>query len=134
LDIDIWKDGKKFASAGSIEDLFFSASDRERRELEVIISIDTVSMDNRLNNVVKIGTIHNPGSGLYTFNVPMDVKLTARSPLSNVDRITFGANETVPVFGMQATSNNSLSAADLSEESISKLEWALIFTLNPIEQ
>lgn len=45
LDLDIWKNGKKVGSFGSIDDLFFSSDDPESHEVEVIISIETVLIE-----------------------------------------------------------------------------------------
>jgi hypothetical protein len=69
LDIDIWQNGKKVASSGSIGDLFFSSE--ESREIEVIISIVTISIEGYDEfNTIKVGTIHDTGSRLGTFTIP----------------------------------------------------------------
>lgn len=128
LEIDIWKNGKKVASAGSIGDLFFSSADRENREVEVIASIDTVSVDGQNSyNLIKV----RAGSAFTTFTVPLDIKLTARGMIYYADSRTFIANESEPIYvlGMQGTSTNQITTADFSPESLSGLEWALIFTL-----
>ncbi len=130
LDIDIWKNGKKVASSGSIGDLFFGSDDRASHEVEVNISIDTVSIEGQDNfNKSKVDTIHDSGSSLVTFTTPWDKELTARSLIYNNEPRTFIAEKSVYVWGMQATSTNEIRTADLSLESLSRLERAIIFTL-----
>lgn len=126
LDIDIWQNGKKVASSGSIGDVFFSSG----HEVEVIISIDTVSIDGQdVFNKIKVGTIHDSGSSLFTFTTPWDKELTTQGLIYNNEPRTFIAEESVYVWGMQATSTNEIYTADLSPESLSRLERAIIFTL-----
>jgi len=130
LDIDIWNNGKKVSSSGSIGDLFFSSDDRESNEVEVIISMDTESIEGQDNfNKIKVATINDSGSSLVTFTNPWDKKLTARSLIYNNEPLTFIAEKSVYVWGVQATSTNQIHTADLSPESLSRLEWAIIFTL-----
>lgn len=130
LDIDIWQNGKKVASAGSIGDLFFSSDVRESQEVEVIISIDTVSIEGQDEfSTIKVGTIHDSGSSLATFTIPWDKQLTTRGLIYNNEPRTFIADKSVYIWGMQATSTNGIHTAGLSPESLSRLEWALIFTL-----
>jgi hypothetical protein len=128
LDIDIWQNGKKVASSGSIGDLFFSSTDWERQEVEVIVSIDIVSTDGQDQfNQIKVSS----GSSLATFTVPWDKKLSTRGMIYHTEPRTFNADESesVYVLGMQATSTNQMITTDFSPESLSRLEWALIFTL-----
>jgi hypothetical protein len=130
LDIDIWKNGKKVASSGSIGDLFFSSNDRTSREIEVIISIDTVSIEGQNEyNTIKVGTIHDSGSSLATITIPWDKKLKARGLIHNNEPHTFIPDESVHVWGMHATSTSEIRTADFSQQSLNKLEWGLIFTL-----
>ncbi|WP_413033396.1 hypothetical protein [Paenibacillus xylanilyticus] len=50
LDMDIWENGKKVDSAGSIGDLFFSLEGQEKsNEIDLIISIDSVSTEEQKN-------------------------------------------------------------------------------------
>ncbi|HTG69467.1 MAG TPA: hypothetical protein VL921_09440 [Candidatus Udaeobacter sp.] len=130
LDIDIWKNGEKAASSGSIGDLFFSSDVRESYEVEVIISIETVSIEGQDEfNTIKVGIIQDSGSTLATFTIPWDKQLTTRGLIYNNEPRTFIAGESVYVWGIQATSTNEIHTADFSPESLSRLEWALIFTL-----
>lgn len=130
LDIDIWQNGKKVASSGSIGDLFFSSEDQASDEIEIIISIDTFSNEDQDDfNKIKVSTIHDSGSNLYTFTIPWDKELTARGLISNNEPRTFNAEESVYVWGMQATSTNKIHTADFTPESLSRLEQAIIFTL-----
>ena len=130
LDIDIWQNGK-VTSFGSIGDVFFSSGDRQKSEVEVIISIDTVSIGEGQNqyHIIKVGMIQERGSSLATYSLPWDNRLSARGLISNSEPRIFIANEPIHVWGMQATSSNEIHTADLSEESLNKLEWGLIFTL-----
>lgn len=130
LDIDIWQNGKKVASSGSIGDLFYSSDDRARQEIEIIISIDTdysESQDNFMK--IKVGSIDDSGSSLSTFTIPWDKKFTTLGSISNNEPRKFSTDESVHVWGMQATSTNSMITADLSPESLSRLERAIIFML-----
>lgn len=130
MDIDIWQNGKKVASAGSIGDLFFHSDAKMSREVEVIISIDTFFIEGQDTfNTIKVSTKNDSGSSTATFTIPWDKKLTARGLIYHSESRTFTADEPVYLWGMQATSNNVISAADLSPESLSGLERALIFTL-----
>lgn len=131
LDIDIWKNGQKVDSAGSIGDLFSSSVEQKSSsEVEVIISVDTVSIERQSEfSTIKVSTVDHSGSSLSTFTIPWDKKLAARSLIQNTRPQSFTADQTAHVFGMQATSANEIHAADLSPESLSKTEWALVFTL-----
>jgi len=136
LDIELWKDGKKAASSGSIGDLFFSPDDKDN-EMEIIISMDTdyyASEGQEKMIKVKVGSIYATGSNLMTFTIPWDKKYTAMGLLSGHEQHTFHEGDSVPVWGMQATSTNSIRTADLSPESLSRLEAAILFTLRVEDQ
>lgn len=131
LSMDIWKEGKKIASAGSIHDLFFSADEQAKHEIEVIISIETDSIEGKDNATkIKVSTLNDSGSDHSTFTIPSDKGLTSRSLISNKQPRSFTTDEPVHVWGMQATSTSAILSADLSLESLSRLEWAIIFTLS----
>lgn len=133
LDIDVWQDGKKASGAGSIGDLFFSKDQQVRSgEVEVILSVDSVSGKEGQDDYdqVKVGVFHDSGSSLATFSVPHGKKLTGRGLMAGQEKRTFPvADLPAPVWGIQATSTNQMRTADLSEESLSRLEWGLVFTL-----
>jgi len=132
LDIDLWKDGKKTASSGSIGDLFFSANKDEDDEVEIIISIDSdTSSDSSQKSVnkIKVSIYHDPGYTAMTFTTPWDSKLSARGLINYAEPQTFTTDAPIHVWGMQATSNNIIRTADFSPESLKRLEAALIFTL-----
>ena len=131
LDIDLWKDGKKASSSGSIGDLFFSPNE-EDNEMEVMISMDTdyyASEGQEKKIKVKVGITRATGSSLMTFTIPWDKKYTALGLLSEHEPRTFHKDDAVPVWGMQATSTNTIRTADLSPESLNRLEAAILFTL-----
>ncbi|UHA73441.1 hypothetical protein [Paenibacillus sp. 481] len=130
LDIDMWQNGKKVASIGSVADLFFSSDDRASREVEVILSIDTVPIAGQDDlNKIKVAIIRDSGSSLSSFTTPWNNKLTTRGLIVHHEPRTFTAKNTAYVWGMQATSTNIMHAADFSPESLSKLERAIIFSL-----
>lgn len=129
LNIDLWKNGEKANSYGSVGDLFFSSE--EGNDVEVIISIDTISLEGSEEfKMIKVGTIHDTGSGVGSFTIPWDKKMNLSGLIHYNEPITFTATGDVPVWGMQATSTNSIRTADFSSESLSSLEWAIIFTLS----
>lgn len=131
LDIDIWKDGRKADSAGFIGDLFHSTEEsKSGHEVEVIISIDTVSLEGRDDySTIKVCTVDQQGSSLSTFTIPWEKGLKARGLIKSAEPFSFTADQPVHVFGMHATSSNEIIMADLSPESLSRTEWALVFTL-----
>lgn len=130
LHIDTWQNGKKVATVGSIGELFFSSEARDSKELEVIISIDKVSLEGKQAfNTIKVGTQHKSGSNIATFTVPWDNKLNAIGLINYSEPLTFHTDETVHLWGMQATSTNEIRTSDFSPEALSRLEWAIIFTL-----
>lgn len=129
LDLDILQNGKVIRY-GSIGDLFFSSEGRLNSEIEVIISIETVSIGEQDKyKIIKIGTIREQGSSLGTYTLPWDNSLSSTATISNNESRTFTADEPIHVWGMQATSSNFIHTADFSQESLNKLEWGLIFTL-----
>ncbi len=129
LNIDLWKNGEKADSYGSVGDLFFSSE--EGNDVEVIISIDTIGLEGSEEfKMIKVGTIHDTGSGVGKFTIPWDKKMNLSGLIHYNEPITFPANGDVPVWGMQATSTNSIRTADFSSESLGSLEWAIIFTLS----
>jgi|GEM_PF-6913155 len=65
---------------------------------------------------------------------PWDKKYTSLGLLSEFEPRTFHKDDAVPVWGMQATSTNTIQTADLSPESLSRLEAAILFTLRIEDQ
>jgi hypothetical protein len=129
LNIDLWKNGEKTVSYGSVDDLFFSSE--EGSDVEVIISIDTIRLEGYEEfSTIKVGTIYDRGSSTSSFTIPWDKKLSTYGLIRYIEPLTFNANGSVHVWGMQATSTSSIRTADFSSESLSRLEWALIFTLS----
>ena len=130
LDIEIWSYGKKIKSVGGIGDIFFTPNKEEHKEIELIISFDTVAVLGQDNmNHIKIGIVHESGTTLYGFSPPTDHKVTGRGIISYHEPQSFIAKGTVRVWGMQMTSGNRMITADFSRESLSKIEQAILFTL-----
>ena len=130
LDIEIWEYGKKVKSVGGLVDIFFTPNKEERKEIELIISIDTVAglgQDNM--NHIKIGIVQESGTTLYGLSPPTDHKMMGRGIISYHEPQSFIAQGTVRVWGMQMTSTNRMITADFSQESLSKVEQAILFTL-----
>ncbi|MEO2203409.1 hypothetical protein ABGV42_06665 [Paenibacillus pabuli] len=128
LDMDIWENGRKVDSAGSIGDLFFKPEGQieSGTEIEVIISIDTVRTEEQKEIcIVKISA----GSGLATFTLPWNSELKGRGLIQHTEALTFTTDRPVPAFAMHATSSNQVFAGDFSEDTLSKTEWALVFTV-----
>lgn len=132
IDIDIWENGKKVSNAGSIGDLFFSTDELTASdEIEIIISIDTVSLQNdEIFKQIKLNVRHDSGHSLYTFTVPWDEKYGPQGLLQHSRPMTFQASESIYVFGLHATSTNGIRTGDLSPESLARFEKAIIFTLH----
>ena len=130
LDIEIWNYGKKVKSVGGLGDIFFTPNKEERKEIELIISIDTVAVIGQDNmNHIKIGIVHESGTTLYGLSPPTDQKMMGRGIISYHEPQFFIAKGTVRVWGMQMTSANRMITADFSQESLSKVEQAILFTL-----
>ncbi|MEF3310503.1 hypothetical protein PV433_16590 [Paenibacillus sp. GYB004] len=126
LDIGIWQNGRRTASLGSVGDLFLHSADDPNREVEVIISMEPVSVEGKQDSIrIKVSS----GSSLVTFTAPWDEQLTARGVISFAEPRSFPVEGSVHVWGMQGTSNNEIHTADFSPESLSRLERAIIFTL-----
>jgi len=135
LDIDIWEDGKKVSSAGSVGDLFFNSEDKVSHELEIIIAINTISIEGQDQyKEIEINLMGDSGYSFVTFTTPWDEKYTLQGLISTFESQTFPADETVYVWGMHASSTNSIPTADISPESLNRLEKAIIFTLRFEEQ
>jgi len=130
LDIDIWENGEKVSSAGSVGDLFFWPEEEASNELEIIIAFDTISIEGQDQyKEIKINLIDGSGSSFITSTTPWDEKYGPHGLISIGETRTFPAKGAVHVWGMHATSTNSIRVADLSPESLSTLEKAIIFTL-----
>lgn len=131
LDIDIWKDGKKVGSAGSIMDLFFDSNERKSDEVEVMISIDKISIESQDDDLykIKVSTGYEDGTNLFTFSTSWDKDLNTRGVIDYQEPTTFTTKESVHVWGMQSTSTHKIQVLDFSPESLSSIEQALIFTL-----
>ncbi|MWC29383.1 hypothetical protein [Paenibacillus sp. MMS18-CY102] len=133
LDIEIWKNGKKTGSAGSLTDLFFKANDQSQHEIEFIISAETIANMHNTHEqftTIKISSIRDEGSALYTFTTPRDEKLTSSGLILNTSPQRFADDAPVYVMGVHATSTGMIPTADFSPESLSQLEYALLFTLH----
>lgn len=127
LDLDIWENGKKVATKGSIGQLFYSSEENPSSgEVEVIMSVDTVPVEGNDDiRLIKVAA----GSGLYTTTIPWDNKLTLQGLFQNNEEQSFTYNQPIYAFGVQATSANSMITAEPTAESLSKTEWALVFTI-----
>ncbi|GKU76563.1 hypothetical protein [Paenibacillus sp. L3-i20] len=131
LDIDILEYGKKIDSAGSIGDVFFSTGDKENKEVEIMISIDKVSIKDQVDyNKIKVSTINPSGVTHSTFTMPAwEKEMVAQGVISNHKSVTFGTDQSVHVWGIHETSANQIHTEDLSSESVSRMERAIMFTL-----
>lgn len=131
LDIDIWKNGKKVSTCGSIDDVFFSSNNQSNQEVEMITSILPNSIAEQAEGSVqiKVDIVNDSGSSLSTFTVPKSKNLSASGLLNHQKSFTFSTNKPVYLWGMQSTSSNAIRTLDLSDESFSKLEWGIVFTL-----
>ncbi|WP_310500177.1 hypothetical protein [Paenibacillus qinlingensis] len=131
LDIDLWQNGQKVKTIGSIGDMFYSSEARNRDALEVIISMDKVTIDAQAAmSTIKVGTRRDSGTNTYVFTVPWDGKLTGTGLiLESRDPRTLRTNEPAHVWGMHATSTNEIRTLDFTPEALSRIEWAIIFTL-----
>ncbi|WP_138753114.1 hypothetical protein [Paenibacillus sinopodophylli] len=131
LDIDLWENGKKVSSYGSIGDLFFSSEDDKSQKVEIIIAMDptTSNEDEDPFTITKVASIHGASTSLVTFTIPRDKKLTASGLVNYQEPVSFMADEDEHVWGLQATSSGMMRMADFSPDSLAGLEWAIIFTL-----
>lgn len=136
MDIDIWKNGQKVDSAGSIGDLFYSSDEeKDSNEVELIISVDTESIEGLEEfRKIKVNTNSHLGSSLSTFTIPWDKTLMARGLIQDTHPRSFTIDQPVHVFGMHATSSNEIHTADFTTDSLRKTEWALVFTLRLDEE
>ncbi|MGO4106389.1 hypothetical protein [Paenibacillus sp. YAF4_2] len=127
LDLDVWESGKKAATKGSIGQLFYSTEENPSSgEVEVIMSVETVPIEGNDNiRLIKVAA----GSGLYTTTIPWNKKLTLQGLLQNNEEQSFTYDQSIYAFGVQATSANSMITAEPTAESLSKAEWALVFTV-----
>src|SRR5690606_10573545 len=132
LDIDIWENGEKASSSGSVGDLFFSTDELAASDdIEIIISIEEVSLQNEETfKQIKINVMHNSGYSFFTLTTPWDEKYGLQGLLQHSRPMTFQANESIHVFGLHATSTNGIRTGDLSPESLARIEKAIIFTLH----
>ena len=86
LDIDIWENGRKVDTAGSIGDLFYSLDEQKRSKVEIIISIDTVHFEGQNEySIIKVNKVRDSGSSLFTFTLPWNKELTSRGVLQNTE-------------------------------------------------
>lgn len=130
LDVDIWKNGEKVTSACSILDLFFQPENSKNKEIEIIASIQTRSNEGQDDfNEIKVTTVSNTGTSSFTCSNEWNNELTAKGLISMGETYTFTTENTVHLWGMQATSTNQIYTADFSPESLSMLEQAIILTL-----
>ncbi|MBB3112757.1 hypothetical protein FHS18_004859 [Paenibacillus phyllosphaerae] len=130
LNLDLWENGKKVGSFGSIMDVFFDPGDPDNREVEIIMSIDSVPAAAQGGvDSIKVGIVHDSGTGVSTFTRPVDPKLTARGLIHYSEPVTLTATGDVPVWGMHATSTNSIRSGDFTQEALSGMEWGMIATL-----
>jgi hypothetical protein len=130
LDIDIWRNGKKEKTIGAIGDLFFQTQAEDSKELEVIISIDKVAIEGQAAiNTIKVGLRSHSASNIAVFTAPWDNKLNAIGLIQNSEPRILNTNESVHVWGMHATSTNEIRTSDFSPEALSRIEYAIMFTL-----
>ena len=122
LDIDIWKNGKKVDSAGSIGDLFYSSDEeKDSNEIELILSVDLESIEGHEEfRKIKVNTNSHSGSSLSTFTIPWDKTLTTQGLIQDTRPRSFTIDQPVHVFGMHATSSNEIHTADLTTNSLRK--------------
>ncbi|MHA6485196.1 hypothetical protein ACX1C1_25225 [Paenibacillus sp. strain BS8-2] len=133
LDLEIWENGRKTGSAGSLGSIFEQYSERNTDEIEFIISIENlpVTDDNAEQQAssIKIADIRPAGNTSYGFTVSRDIALSAQGLIGYQDPITFEDDASAYVWGWHTTSTNSIHTLDFSPESLAKIEWALLFKL-----
>lgn len=131
LELEIWEKGKKTGTLGSIHDLFLSEEDKQRKEIEVIINNELITIkDHAPIMLTKIGFTTELGSSFMSFSNEWDEKWKGRSLISTYEKQMITVGESAPVFGIQTTSSNKLYTSDFSAESLNRIEYALVFTLH----
>jgi len=130
LSADIWKEGKKVSSACNMGDIFSNIGKSSKYETEVIMSINKISTEDQEDlNEITISLYDDSGSSTITCKVPWDKTLTAHGHIAINEPVTFIAEDSVPIWGMKATSTNEMFSGDFSLQSLSRLEQAIILTL-----
>ncbi|MCM3127950.1 hypothetical protein ACFQ3J_15055 [Paenibacillus provencensis] len=130
LDIDIWEKGQKVETRGSVIDLYSSTDEESTNETEVIISIETVRLEeDKETAVIKVNNARGSRSSLSTFTLELDTNLATKGLVEHTEPQSYAVDQPIYVFAMQATSTNQIYIMDLTQESLSETEWALVFTL-----
>lgn len=131
LELEIWEKGQKTGTLGAIHDLFFSEEDKQRKELEVMISNELINIKDHVPILLtKISFITESGNNYMTLTNEWDEKWNVRSLIHTYEKQMITLGESAPVFGIQTTSSNKLYTSEFSAESLNRIEYALIFTLH----
>ncbi|MBH5320340.1 hypothetical protein I6N90_21340 [Paenibacillus sp. GSMTC-2017] len=130
LDVELWENGKKSKSLGSLFDIFWRSEKAKRNELEFIISIDTTFVEGQDDlSEIKIVEKSERGTNSYGFSHLWDKKIKAHGLISTRSPYTFPAKGDVHIWGMHATTTNQIRVSDFSPESLKNMETAIIVTL-----
>ncbi|MBP1933838.1 hypothetical protein [Ammoniphilus resinae] len=128
VETEIWENGKKVQTVQSMVSNIEEGEGKGKFKGEFIISAQQVQgMDENFEYDLNLVLFQQEkGYTSMKGTIPKDKKYTAQMPIKIDGKMDVPEDESVVVWGIQATDQNSLSSYSSVEETLNKARWALI--------
>jgi len=136
VETEIWKNGKKVQTAQSMVSNIEDGEGKGKFKGEFIISAQQEQgTDENFQYDLNL-VLFQQGKGYTSMKgtIPKDKEYTAQMPIKIDGKIDVPEDESVVVWGIQATDQSSLSSYSSVEETLSKARWALIARISLDEE
>ncbi len=135
LGSEIWRDGKKVEELGGSAIFFDEEQLKDGYRGELIINMKERMMKDKKSELdIMMSMNANTGSNTMSYSMPWDPAFSGKSIIVHNDSVNYTADQAVPIWGIQATSNGEIQPTDFTPEYLARTEYALIFTVRFLDQ
>jgi len=124
---EVWRNGVKEEEVGGSAIFFDEEEMKDGYHGEIIINMKERSQKGKKPELDV--TVSMVGQSTSAYAIPWDPKLTGKSIIAHNEPNNYPVGQAVPVWGIQATSTGMLHMVDFTPESLSRTEYALIYTV-----
>lgn len=128
--LDIWENGEKTKTNGSIGIPLVEKNGQYIIDHEVIISVNDVNYEEESSYyIIKTAFVDGNGSSSSELRYKADKKYNSFGTMAHDEPIQISENEPAFAWGIHATDTNSIRTAGLTEEGLAETDWALVLTI-----
>lgn len=137
ISAEIWENGEKTKELASMGVMRTPDEQGKPFEGELIISlkdwssIDPSASESETSTYAATVScyLEGKGSSTNTFLVPASARHQGRMSVQLHEPVEVADDETVAVWGMQATDETSMSSTELTPESLKQAKWVIVFNI-----